>query len=130
MTQPLLHQEFTLNELAGLWTAGSLATKHKLEMQLDASRQIIQAIEEEMIRITSLEADITEASELWSQLSEHCQAIQLATNGAVSHNYAQSNTMLKKSVEQLVGKLRLIQKRYENEFTSLNQSQDHNPHQH
>lgn len=123
LTQPLLHQEFTAQELVSLWASGSFNSKQKLEMQIDASRHVIQAIEEETSRIKSLQTQITEVIELWSQLSAHCQAVQLATNSAVSQNYAQSNATLTQSVEQLIAKLLSIQNRYEKEVSALMQTQ-------
>ncbi|MFB9217814.1 hypothetical protein [Vibrio sinaloensis] len=118
-TQPLLHQTFEEQDITALWRAGNPQSQQKLSMQIEASQQVIQAIEEELLAINQLQHDVLVQAGEWQGMSEHCALEQRTANVAVSHNYGQSNRLLGKSIEQLKGKLTLIQRRYEQEVETL-----------
>lgn len=117
--QPLLHQTFEQQEIQALWETSTPLSQQKLSMQIEASLQVIQAIEEELVAISQLQDDVLALANEWQEISQHCAIEQRTTNVAVSHNYGQSNRRLREGIEQLKGKLTLIQYQYQQEMETL-----------
>ncbi|CAK4073930.1 hypothetical protein [Vibrio sp. 16] len=117
--QPFLHQAFSSQELNTLWVTGTPSAKQKFELQMDSSRHLIQAIDEESQLISRLEQNVKETRTQWRELGAHCHDARYATNSVISDNYVKSNDALLASLSELLSKLATIQHRYRLELSTL-----------
>ncbi|KJY82815.1 hypothetical protein TW81_11410 [Vibrio galatheae] len=117
--QPFLYQEFSREELQGLWLSPNSEFHKQMQTQIEASLTIIEQIQQEKQTIARLTTQAEAQSQLWRAISEHCRRIGEQSNVIISWNYAELNQALTADIEEMIQKLIIIESRYTKEIEAL-----------
>lgn len=117
--QPFLYQQFSEDELRTLWLSKQHHFQEQIQLQADASLEVIAKINEERLLLEPMLDQVDTQRNHWLNLSQHCKQTDNQANVITSSSYAQLNHALKSDIEALISKLKVIETRYERESQAI-----------
>ncbi|MDC5870655.1 hypothetical protein OPW39_17790 [Vibrio europaeus] len=117
--QPFLYQEFTTDELKGLWQSDNHTFHQHMQTQAQASGVVISRINEEKRLLDPLVNQASAMEKRWLSISKHCKKSGSQSNVISGWQYSQANQAMRKDIESLISKLTILEGRYRNEVEAL-----------
>lgn len=115
-----LHQEFNARELEALWNPRKRSLQKKINLQVRSSQLVITLLNDQADQINEESEIVESALNRWQRISQLCQNEHKIANAISSLNYVKSNQDLKIELAQLLGKIDLVKRIYQNEVDILN----------
>ncbi len=114
-----LYKEFSPQELEYLWNKNSNSFQQKVAKQISFALKSRQSINDFIQHIPTIPPLVDKQIVAWKALKQACSKDKLITNEIAADHYIDSNSVLKKDLNDLLTQLKIMHRFYDHEIVIL-----------